>query len=507
MNFIVTSEQMKAAENASEKLGVSKQQLMENAGQVCYKAINDFIGGVKGKNLVILCGRGNNGGDGLEITSHIVENGGEVIALYVDDLPKSTEARACYSKYESKLPIAMYTHSEELAKTALLGADVIVDCIFGTGFHGVLEEKIAELVKYVNNECKNALKISIDIPSGIDADSGKVAETAFEPHVTYVLGAIKQGQLSHPCFDKSGNTVLLDIGIADECYEEFSAVVTDDKIYDFQPARPKNSNKGTYGHLLNIAGSGSYTGAALLSSRSATRVGTGLVTLATPKRVVNAIASAIPEVTFIPLEQDENAFMSRECCEQLIKPIMDASVIAVGCGIGNNENSRAVVKTVLDTGTAPIILDADGINCISANINVLKDNVHPLVLTPHPREFSRMTNLSVEEVQADRIALAKAFAKEMGVVLVLKGINTVIAAPDGRTYINPTGNTALAKAGTGDVLTGMIGGFVAQGMEPFYAAALAVYVHGKCADELIKKASPAGIIATDIVENLPYVLK
>lgn len=506
MNFVVTTAQMKAAEEKSNQLGVSLRQLMENAGRACFNAINEFMGGVEGKTFVILCGRGNNGGDGLEITSLLNENGADAVAIYVDDLPKSELARECYSKYEASVPIAMYTHNESSAKSALANADVIVDCIFGTGFNGTIEEKIADLLRFVNSECK-ALKISVDIPSGINADTGIIAQDSFVPHVTYILGAIKQGMLSHPCFEACGNIVLLDIGINDECYEDFSAVVTDDNIRAFLPERPKNSNKGTFGTLLNIAGSGCYPGAALLSSRAAARTGAGLVALATPKRVVNAIASAVPEVTFAPLNQDENAFISRTCCEQLIKPIMEASAIAVGCGLGNSETTRAVVKTVLDTGVAPVIIDADGINSICNNINVIKDNIHPLVLTPHPKEFSRMTNLTVDEVQADRVALAKSFAKEMSVVLVLKGVNTIIAAPDGRTYINPTGNSALAAAGTGDVLTGMIGSFMAQGVEPFYAAALAAYLHGKCADELIKNASPAGIIATDIVENLPFILK
>ena len=506
MNFVVTTAQMKAAEEKSNQLGVSLSQLMENAGKACYDALNEFINGVKGKTFVVLCGRGNNGGDGLVLTALLKKNGAEAVAILVDDLPRSALARECYSKYESTVPIAMYTHNMELARNALLSSDVIIDCIFGTGFSGQIEDKIADLISFVNDKC-SALKISVDIPSGINADTGVVAENAFIPHITYILGAIKQGQLSHPCFEACGNIVLLDIGITDNCYDDFTAVVTDDNILSFLPDRPKNSNKGTFGKLLNIAGSGFYPGAALLSSRAATRMGTGLVTLATPKRVINAVAPAIPEVTFSPLDQDENAFISKNCSEQLIKPIMDASAIAVGCGLGDSKATKAVVKTVLDTGVAPVIIDADGINSISNNINIIKDNVHPLVLTPHPKEFSRMTNLSVEEVQADRVNLARSFAREMNVVLVLKGVNTVIAAPDGRTYINPTGNSALASAGTGDVLTGMTGGLMAQGVEPFYAAALAVYLHGKCADELVKKASPAGIIATDIVENLPYILK
>ena len=506
MNFVVTTEQMKKAEENSEKNGVSRQKLMENAGEVCFRSINEFVGGVKGKNFVVLCGRGNNGGDGLEITARIIENGGNAVALYVIDFPSGDTARKCYAKYESRIPIALYTHKEEIAKSVLKNANIIVDCVFGTGFHGELETGTSELFAFINNECR-ALRFSIDIPSGMNADTGEIAKNAFSPHVTYTLGAIKTGLLSHPCFDLCGSIVLLDIGIAPECFEQYSAVLTDASVLEKQPPRPKNSHKGTFGSLLNISGSGFYTGAALLSTKAALRSGAGLVTLATPKRVINAIASAIPEAVFLPLEQDADAFMDKSAAEALTKPLAEATVCTLGCGIGNNENSRYIVEFVLKNRDCPLILDADGINCISSNINVLKDNSHPLVLTPHPREFSRLAGISVEEVQRNRLALAKLFAEQTGTVLVLKGVNTVIAAPDGRVFVNTTGNSALAKAGTGDVLTGIIGGLLAQGADPFDCAVLGVFLHGRCADELVKKASPAGILAGDVIELLPYVLR
>lgn len=502
MNFVVTTAQMKKAEENSGNKG----ELMKNAGKACFDAISGFIGGVKGKNFVVICGRGNNGGDGLEIVSEIIGAGGTAVALYAVDFPSGDTARKCFSEYEDSLPVALYTHKEEIAKSVLKGADVIVDCVFGTGFHGELEEKLSDLFRFVNNEC-GALKFSVDVPSGVNADSGEICGNAFMPHVTYALGAIKRGMLSHPCFEACGNIVLLDIGIAPECYTEYEAVLTDESILEKQPPRPKNSNKGTFGKLLNISGCGEFPGAALLSSKAAMRAGTGLVTLATPKRVINAVAAGIPETVYLPLDQDIDAIMDKSAAETLREPLENADACAIGCGIGNNINTRFVTEFVLANGDCPLILDADGINSICDNINVLKDNRHPIVLTPHPGEFMRMTGLSVEQIQHNRLQLAKTFAKESGCVLLLKGVNTVIASPDGRAFVNTTGNSALAKGGSGDVLTGIIAGLLAQGADPFDAAVLGAYLHGKCADELVKKASPAGIIPGDIVEFLPFVMR
>lgn len=496
---------MKTAEDISALNSVSKSQLMENAGSACAKAIDKLLGGADGKCAVILAGKGNNGGDGIVIAKRLTEMGAQAPVVLVSGQPMAQEAREAFNRYGGDCIVVPYETRPDAVRNALASADLIVDCVFGTGFKGQLDGGMAELFAYVN-DLKNAKRISVDIPSGVNSDTGDIAQNAFKPHATLVLGAMKQGLLNHPCYDFCGDIQLLDIGISESCYRDYAAQLTDESIMKLQLPRPKNSNKGNYGKLVNIAGSACYCGAAVLSSRAALRTGAGIVTLATPKRVVNAIAAAIPEVVFFPLDQNEDGFMERNTAKRLGLPLIDATAVAMGCGMGNNDNSRIIVRAVLKTGSCPLILDADGINCIANNINVIKDSGRPIVMTPHPRELSRATGLSVQEIQADRLNIAKEFAREKNVVLLLKGVNTVIAAPDGRTFVNSTGNPALAKAGTGDVLTGIIGGFLAQGMEPFYAAALGAYVHGKCADKLVENASEASILASDLIEYLPYVL-
>lgn len=505
MKFVVTTAQMKNAEDISALNSVSKMQLMENAGEACAKAIDDMLGGAGGKNVVVLSGKGNNGGDGIVIAKNLSRMGAQAPVILVSGQPMSAEARAAFAKYSDQCIVVAYESRPDAVHNALASADLIVDCVFGTGFKGQLDGGTAELFAYIN-DLKSVKRLSVDIPSGVNGDTGEIAQNAFKPHTTLVLGAMKQGLLNHPCFDFCGEIQLLDIGITENCYRDYAAQMTDESIMKLLLPRPKNSNKGNYGRLVNIAGSAYYCGAAMLSSRAALRAGAGIVTLATPKRVVNAIAAAIPEVVFYPLDQNEDGFMERNAAKRLGLPLIDATAVAMGCGMGNNDNSRIIVRTVLKTGNCPLILDADGINCIANNINVIKDSGRPIVMTPHPRELSRATGLSVQEIQSDRLNIAKRFAREMNVVLLLKGVNTVIAAPDGRTFVNSTGNPALAKAGTGDVLTGIIGGLLAQGMEPFFAAALGAYVHGKCADKLVENASEASILASDIIEYLPYVL-
>ena len=505
MKFVVTTTQMKMAEDICALNGVSKNQLMELAGTASARRVEEMLGGAGGKNVVVLVGKGNNGGDGIVLAKRLNEAGAQALVILVSGAPEAAEASEVFGRYSNACPIAFYEQRPEAVKSAMASADAVVDCVFGTGFRGGLDDMLSDLFAYANS-LDHVKRISVDIPSGVNGDTGEAAENAFMPHVTLALGAVKQGILSHPCNDLCGAIQLLDIGIPDGCFREYMAQITDESIMRLQLKRPKNSHKGSYGSLLNVSGSGCFYGAALLSTRAALRCGAGLVTLASSKRVINGIASAVPEAVFYPLDQDEDGFMDKSASKRLVKPLMEATAAAVGCGIGNTENSRIIVKAVLQTGDCPLILDADGINCVAGNINVLKDSRHQLVLTPHPREFARLTELSVDEIQRDRLNLARKFAAEKNVVLLLKGVNTVIAAPDGRTFVNSTGNPALAKAGTGDVLTGIIGGFLAQGMEPFYAAALGAYVHGKCADELVKKASDASILASDLIEYLPYVL-
>lgn len=503
MRLVVSNEQMKRAEANADAAGIPYLQLMKNAGQASFNRIVQLSGGVKDKNVVVLAGRGNNGGDGIVITDLLLEAGANAILIFVTDLPKSECARLCYSIYETGLNVSLYTHQKENVWRVLENSELVIDCVFGTGFHGELEEELGELFRFVNESCP-AQKISIDVPSGCDSDSGAVAANAFKPDFTVTLGAVKRGLYTHPCFEHCGVLVLADIGIPQNCYGSCEAVLTDEVIREFLPERKTVSHKGSYGRLLNVAGSARYTGAALLSTDAALRMGVGLCTLATPARVINAIAAAIPETIYFPLLCDDDGFLNGEGVRQLKKTIAEEkySAIALGCGLGNRSETAEVTEFALKNADCPIILDADGLNSICGNINVLKESRGSVVVTPHPAEFARMTGRTAEEVQSDRISAAKRFAREYRVITVLKGVNTVIAAPTGEAFVNTTGNAGLAKGGSGDVLTGVIASLLAQGADPFYGTVLGVYLHGLAADKLAKTKPLFGILPRDLPKTI-----
>lgn len=506
MKFIVSAEQMSKAEHRSELNGMSRATLMQNAAAQCLNAIQRRIGTIAYRRFAVICGTGNNGGDGVELAALLREQGAYVAVILTDRLPETDAARACMARHMERPATVSFTENPDSAKKLLKSAEAVIDCVFGTGFHGELPSAAADIFAYVNSDC-SGLKIAVDVPSGVDCDSGETAENSFKTDVTLVLGAMKIGLLSHPCCELCGEMQVLDIGISDDCYSEHEGAYTPVSIMSKLPSRPAYSNKGTFGKLLNVAGCGSYIGAAILSSRAAMRIGTGIVTLASTEYVIGAAAAAMPECVYLPLHQDDRGYIYGANAKIIAEEAQSSSAVAIGCGMGNNENTADIVRFLLKSGNCPIILDADGINCISDNINVLKDNDRPIILTPHPGEFARLLGISVPEVQADRLRLARKFARDTGTILLLKGMNTVIAAPDGTVTVNPTGNNALSKAGCGDVLTGIIAGLAAQGVKPYDAAVLGAYLHGKCADELVKTKSPASVLASELVDSLQFTVK
>ncbi|MDR2533063.1 MAG: NAD(P)H-hydrate dehydratase [Oscillospiraceae bacterium] len=513
MKYIVTSAQMKKTEENADRKGITPSTLMENAGAACYKQLVKLLGDVNGLAFVVLCGRGNNGGDGIVLAQKLKENGGLVLCVFVTDLPNSATAREKYSKYcviggseGSALDNTLYTHREDTVKKAITNCDAVIDCVFGTGFEGELEPRLSSLFRFVNTSFEG-LKVSVDVPSGINASTGEYAERAFRPDVTFMLGGAKKGLYSHPAFEACGDLVLLDIGIPDDCFSEYEAAFIDEDVLRHIPVRKKSSHKGDYGRLLNIAGSEQYIGAALLSTKAALKCGAGIVTLASVRSVCRSIAPAVPEATYLPLYADADGFADGESTETVKSKLGAFNTIALGCGLGITANTQNLTEFVLKNCSQPVILDADGINLLSLNINILKENDRIKVITPHPMEFSRLTGVSVTEIQADRIRHAREFSAARNAVTVLKGINTVIAAPDGRAFVNITGNPGLAKGGSGDVLTGMIASFTAQGVRPLEASMLGVYLHGLTADELAKSTALSGIMPGDIAEILPVVMK
>ncbi len=501
--FIVTNAQMKSAEAECDTRFLSYSQMMNNAGNaVAERIIEDN----KPCRAAVLCGSGNNGGDGFVIAARLLEKGFETSVILVNGDPKTDCAREYFEALPKK-HILSFDKDEQKCRAFLANTRIVVDCVFGTGFHGALPQRAAALFKEANAA---PLRFAVDVPSGMNSDTGEFDPNCFKPTRTYILAAFKKGMLVPSAMESLGEHELLDIGISGECYKEFEAELGDDSLRQALPRRAATSHKGTFGRLLNIAGSLCCSGAAVMSTRAALRSGTGLCTLAAPVSVVKALSSSLVENTFLPLPETEDGYIGDNAAEATAGILPKMTAVSIGCGLGNSENTRKITEYVVKNANCPVIIDADGINSIAGNINILKERTgdkaagRGTVITPHPLEFSRISGMKVSEIQSDRIGAAKRFAAEYGVVVLLKGAYTVITDGD-RVTVNPTGNAGLAKGGSGDVLTGIIAAMLAQGVEAYHAAVSGAYCHGYAADMLAKTMSPASILAGDIIEALPHV--
>lgn len=502
MNYVVTNAQMREAEQRCARDFVSLEQLMINAGKACAERISRIAS--QAKNIVVLCGSGNNGGDGMVIAGILGRVREDVRVIFANGMPKSDCAKSnAHFLFEQKnVAYADFT-ADKGCISWLENAGCVIDCIYGTGFHGSLPETLVNLLSAANSA---PIRVAVDVPSGVNSDSGEFDERCFMPTHTLVLGAMKAGLLKPNCNDLLGVISLLDIDIPERCYEgNHLARLADEALRRPFGERRRNSHKGSYGRLLNIAGSRRYIGAAAMSTNAALRSGVGLCTLAAPQSVVQSLSSSIFETTYLPLSETEDGFASETAAEFLELDKMTA--VSIGCGLGCSENTRRLTEFVIRNASCPIILDADGINSIADNIDILKERNGELIITPHPLEFSRITGLSTAEIAADRIGTAKSFAQRYGITVLLKGANTVIASANGDAVVNTTGNSGLAKGGSGDVLTGIIAAFAAQGIETFTAAASGAYCHGLAADILANRLAPQSMLARDVIEVLSEVYR
>lgn len=501
MKFVVTNAQMKAAEAECDAAHISYSEMMSNAGTAVAERI---IAANKPCTAAVLCGSGNNGGDGFVIAARLLEKGFNARVILVNGTPKADCALEYFEKL-SKERVWSFSEDEQKCTAFTQNAQLVVDCVFGTGFHGALPEHAARLFKTAN---ERPVRVAVDVPSGMNSDTGECDPNCFRPTRAYILAAFKKGMLVPSAMELLDEFETLDIGISADCFKSVEAVFNSGDMRGVLPRRNRTSHKGTFGRLLNIAGSPTCSGAAVMSTRAALRSGAGLCTLAAPVSVVKSLAGSLVENTFLPLHETEDGFISEYACDAVAEILPKMTAVSIGCGLGNNENTRKITEYVIRNADCPIIIDADGINSIADNINVLKERTgdkRGTVITPHPLEFSRISGLTVDEIQADRIGAAKRFAEEYGVTVLLKGAYSVIAAPSDAVKVNPTGNAALAKGGSGDVLTGIIAAMLAQGLPLYIAASAGAFCHGYAADMLTQTMSPASVIASDIIETLPRV--
>lgn len=506
--LVLTTEQMKKAENISNNLGVSYLRLMKNAGAAAFKTITSILGDdLNGRHFVVLCGNGNNGGDGFVVASRLAELSNDVTIVMMNSLPLTESAESMYDYCKQmQIEILDISFDINLILSRIKSANIIIDAIFGIGFHGELPSKMATVIDAANSaDCDI---YSLDIPSGCNADTGDVAPGSIVANRTIVFAALKIGQLLPPCSNMMGEVHIVEIGLPAKAIEllgNVARVINPDTVKDALPCRNPSSHKGNYGRLLNIAGSVRMSGAAALSTLAALRSGVGICTLAAPKQVVSSLSSTIYESLFLPLESDEYGFLSHKCLDELKSNLQTAQAIAIGMGLGVSDDTKIIVKEIIRNARVPLILDADGINCVADDIDILKDTNADIIITPHPGEMARLLGITTDEVQKNRHNLARDLAVKMGITVVLKGHCTIVASADGAIRFNTNGNAGLARGGSGDVLSGMIGAFLAQGISAENAAIIAVFLHGLCADCIADRTSMQGMLPSDIIAQLPNI--
>ncbi len=510
--FLVTARQMSRMDiNTIEEYGIPGAVLMENAGRGATRILLSKFGNLKNTNIGVVTGSGNNGGDGFVIARYLAEQGFTPEVFLLGSIKKVKGDAALNLSLLSELNISVIeiTSQETFAmqQSSMLKCELWVDAIFGTGLNSNITGFIKTVIELINRTKKPVL--SIDIPSGLHPDTGLPQGICIKADVTATFGYAKTGLITFPGIDYCGNIEVVDIGIPKhiEAKETLSTqLLTPQKISACYRPRGSNEHKGTTGHLLVFAGSTGKTGAAALTSQAAVRTGAGLVTLCTPENVNPILEMLLPEVMTIPLPESKSGELSKRSFDLAINASESKNCIAAGPGIGTSQQTTELINMIITRVDKPIILDADALNIISKDISILKKIKGPAILTPHPKEMERLTGLSVTEIQNNRIKAAGDFAKHHGVYLILKGARTVIAHPDGKVFINPTGNPSMASGGMGDVLTGMIAGFLAQGYPVADSAHMGVFLHGAAADILSSEKSPIGITASDIINEIPRLI-
>lgn len=497
--------------NTIEEYGIPGAVLMENAGRGATRILLSKFGNLKEKKIGIVAGSGNNGGDGFVIARYLAEHGytAKVFLLGSVKKVKGDAALNLGLLSEINVPITEITDQESFIEqqSSMLKCDLWVDAVFGTGLNSDITGFFKTVIKLINRTKKPVL--SIDIPSGLHPDTGLPQGICIKANVTATFGYAKTGLVTFPGIDYCGSVEVVDIGIPKhiEAREMLSTqLLTPEIISACYRPRHSNEHKGTTGHLLIFAGSTGKTGAAALTSQAAVRTGAGLVTLCTPESVNPILETLLPEVMTIPLPESKTAELSKSISDIAIEASETKNCIAAGPGLGTMQQTIELIYTISTQTDKPIVFDADALSIIAKETSILKKIKGPAILTPHPKEMARLTSLSVTEIQKNRVKTAADFVKQHQVYLILKGARTVIAHPDGQIFVNPTGNPSMASGGMGDVLTGMIAGFLTQGYPVADAAHMGVYLHGAAADILASEKGPVGITASDIVNVIPRLI-
>lgn len=496
--------------------------LMEQAGLGATRSFLDLFEGLPAL-ITVVCGRGNNGGDGLVLARHLLRSGAvvQVFMVAAPGLPDKffTRENAINRRILEKLGVEInYIVEDDLEpiKVAFEESAIIVDALLGTGLDRPVEGLHGEVIGLINEAGRTVF--SVDVPSGLNSDTGQIMGTAVEASATVTFGGLKPGLLVYPGAGLAGELRVVDIGLPSP--EDLSDDLRDNLpqlqkqkiwlsiaggIMEELPPRAVDSHKGSFGQVLLVAGSAGMSGASLLAAKACLRTGAGMAVLATPRSIVRNLPPE--EIIYKGVKETEDGTISKAALEQVTREMEQAKVMIIGPGLSGNEETVEFIRELVKHVRVPCVIDADGLNALAQDTDVLSMTEGGFVFTPHPKELSRLLDRPVSEVQSDRIKAAQEAARKFSSVIVLKGARSVVAHPDGNTFIIPTGNSGMATAGAGDVLTGVIAGLLAQGMDAFSAAVAGTYIHGAAGDAAAEDFGEDGIMAGDIMDYVPVVIK
>ena len=513
MTKIVTGAQMQELDRLTiGEARIPGTVLMERAGTGLVACLEQIYGSARGKRVTILCGKGNNGGDGFVVARLLRRRQAHVRILTMTPVSElSRDAATMYRQFvraAGKSAVQPYRSTSQ-ALPLLRESDLLIDALLGTGLSSDVTGRYGDAIDNVNEAGRPV--VAVDLPSGLHADTGAILGRAVRASLTVTFGLPKLGLYQNHGIDLAGSVRIVDIGIPSAYIDAVTSrtmLMTPAFVRASLPARKPSSHKGTFGHAGIIAGSVGKTGAAAMAAQAALRIGAGLVTVAVPSSVNDVLEAKLLEAMTIPMPETKSRTFARTAFDRLTAFIAARTAIAIGPGLSTHPETVELVQALTKQLDRPAVLDADALNALAGRASMLTACKTPPILTPHPGEMARLeTNATPQTVNADRIGTAARFARERGVFVVLKGARTVVARPDGTTAICPTGNPGMATAGTGDVLTGMIVGLLAQGLPPWDASCAATYLHGCAGDLASAEKGQAGLIARDLIEQIPFAIK
>ena len=510
---VATASQMRELDRrATEEFGIPSLLLMENAGLQAVLEMDRSFPRLNTSRVAIACGKGNNGGDGLVVARHLFDRG---TAVEVFLLAKKSEVKGdARTNLEIvkrlKIPIHEVTTSHDLQaiREAVGNADLIVDALLGTGTTGAAKGLLAEAIDLLNQAGRPI--VALDIPSGLSSDEGGIPGPSVNAILTITFGLPKRGLVLFPAASRAGRVAIVDIGLPRQLLSDASLEVSllePKEAAGALPPREPDAHKGTYGHVLVLAGSPGKTGAAAMCALSALRIGAGLVTLGLPESLNDMMEVKLTEVMTEALPETRERTLALTAWDKILTLMEGKRALAIGPGLSTHPETSELVRELVSTVRVPMVVDADGINALAPKLETLAKAAAPLILTPHPGELSRLLGISREEVAQNRIPIAQKVATSFRVHLVLKGGRTLVVDPDGQVAINMTGNPGMATGGTGDVLTGLIAGLLAQGVNPGLAARAGVYLHGLAGDLAAEAVGQEAMLASDLMAQVPDAIR